>query len=118
MAQLTPFNQRLFVGRATRILQDVARSRLTTTYEELMEKMGGPGRGFVGGVLVEVCSQEHAAGRPLLTAIVVKKGSNDPGEGYWMLPMVPKVDDVDERRKLVEAEQQRVWDYWQKQSAG
>ncbi len=113
MAQLSADKQAYFVSRMTPLLQQVARAGATIQYNDLMERVAGPGRGFIGGVLTEICQNEVAEGRPLLTAIVVKAGTLDPGPGYWQLPVaMERADDPAEQRRLARAEQARVWAYW------
>ncbi len=68
------------------MLKEVAKAGETIGYTKLMNRVGGPGRRWTGGVLCEICVAEEAAGRPLVTAIVVHEGTT-PGPGYWELPM-------------------------------
>lgn len=112
MRRLVPAKQHAYVENTQRVLRRLASQRKVISYQELMNELGGPGRGYIGGVLEEVCEIESAAGRPLLTVIVVHAATNDPGPGYWMLSMVPRVSNQRDRRILVEREQQRVFDYW------
>ncbi|AKH20878.1 hypothetical protein [Sedimenticola thiotaurini] len=40
----------------------------------------------IARLLGEIAAQEHQAGRPMLTALVVHKGSdNNPGEGFFSI---------------------------------
>jgi hypothetical protein len=105
-----------YVARALSLLQEVAtKSGQTIPYSVLMSSLGGPGRGHIGEVLEEISSTEHAAKRPLLTAIVVRKGTTDPGEGYWGLSMHPsRPADRKERHRQSSEEQRKVWAYWKK----
>jgi hypothetical protein len=59
-----------------RRLIDAARTGRTITYREL-----GAGRGWVGAYLYRIAHEEDAAGRPPLTAIVVRKHTGLPGPG-------------------------------------
>lgn len=38
-------------------------------------------------LLDDISTHEHKAGRPLLTAVVVRKGDNMPGAGFFKLAM-------------------------------
>ena len=107
-----------YVESATNILIDVARgnrgSRLIT-YSELMDEMGGPGRGHIAQVLDEVSCREHEKKHPLLSAIVVHKVDRQPGYGFWCIKVLPesvKEDfDIDKKAFWLQ-ECDRVWAYW------
>jgi hypothetical protein len=117
MAKLTRAKQADYVERITHELKKVASRGELVGYTELMNTVGGPGRGYIGGVLSEVCVNEADAGRPLLTVIVVYEGTRNPGPGYWELPIeMPRPDDPKERARLAIAEQQKVWAYWRANS--
>jgi hypothetical protein len=84
VAKLTPENHDRFLSSALQILRQVAKTPgNVVSYEELMEEMGGPGRGFIGQILEDVSVLEHREGRPLLSVLVVHKGTRNPGPGYW-----------------------------------
>lgn len=59
-----------------RRLIDAAHRGQTITYREL-----GGGRGWIGSYLYRIAHEEDAAGRPPLTAIVVRKDTGMPGPG-------------------------------------
>lgn len=73
----------------------------------------GTGRGHVGSYLFRIAHEEHAAGRPPLTAIVVHKVGGTPGPGfleaskwigYWRLG---ETEDEVWHRALAD-----VYEYW------
>src|SRR5437773_1992567 len=68
----------------------VARQRATTTYAEAARLAGldvddAEDRGRLAASLRAVSTAEHAAGRPLLTAVVVHRGRGRPGRGFFDL---------------------------------
>jgi hypothetical protein len=100
-----------YVPAVRAVLVELAKAGETMTYEALQAKLGGPGRGYIGQVLSDICIEEQSAGRPLLTSIIVRKQSGDPGPGYWALPMT-KSTPIDQRASALKAEQLRVSAYW------
>ena len=69
-------------------LQKIARERDTAYYSEIAPLIGidtgDPYFGArVGRVLDEVNHSEQAAGRPLLSAVVIAKETGMPGEGFF-----------------------------------
>jgi len=115
MPELSKKRMEHYVPAVRAELIELARTGETCTYEALQAKLGGPGRGFIGQVLSEICISEHMAGRPLLTAIVVRKQTGDPGPGYWALPMT-KATHPDNQTSALKAEQARVAAYWRNHS--
>jgi hypothetical protein len=109
-----------YVNLATTILIDVARGNRGDkfiTYKELMTEMGGPGRGYIGEVLEEVCCNEYSKNRLLLSAVVIHKTDGLPGEGFWKIRVIPDV--IKNASKTVKEafwhyQCNRVWRYWQK----
>jgi hypothetical protein len=91
-----------------RRLVDAARNGRTITYGEL-----GGGRGWIGAYLYRIAHEEDAAGRPPLTALVVRKGTGQPGPGlaeamrqvgFWK----PGESDEDVFRRATVS----VWSFW------
>ncbi len=112
MKQLSREKHEAYLSACLPILQNAAKYHGLITYEDLMVRMGGPGRGYIGGILEAVSVNEHAQGRPLLSSIVVHSEDGDPGPGYWELPMLERPALPSERKRLVKEEQERVWSYW------
>ncbi|HWP91546.1 MAG TPA: hypothetical protein VNN20_05050 [Thermodesulfobacteriota bacterium] len=71
------------------ILRDRARKRQLITYSELAEKLTHvtiePPYHPLYWMLGEISTTEHNAGRPLLSAIVVRRDDNMPGNGFFEL---------------------------------
>lgn len=88
-------------------LEKLARRRELVSYREL-----GVPRNVIGHTLAAIAEEEHAAGRPILSAIAVQKGSKRPGKGFWMLPMIVDPGAESQRTKAWVAERDRVWDFW------
>lgn len=115
---LKPKTLNYYSERARDILIDVAkgnRKRNIIFYEELMDEMGGPGRGYIGQVLEEVCCSEFKKGHPLLSAIVIHRTNRSPGYGFWCVPVIPeKIKNASEVQKRVFwlEECEKVWRFW------
>jgi len=67
-----------------------AQQRKTIYYEDIARIMKLPTRGDhmakeVGQILGEISECEHNQGRPLLSAIVIRKDTGMPGEGFFKL---------------------------------
>lgn len=63
-----------------------ARRQTTMTYTELLQSIGRP-EGFdnLAGLLREISMAEEAAGRGLLSAVVVRAPGGLPGGGFFQL---------------------------------
>lgn len=72
------------VAIVTGALRAIAASRATVTYKVLADLIGEDVsyRHELAHLLGEVASTEHAAGRPLLSAVVVSKSDKKPGVGF------------------------------------
>jgi len=87
------------------------------TYKQLMDEMRGPGRGYIGQVLEEICQEEHQNARPLLSVLVVHSSDKLPGDTFWKLAVVPENvrNGTKEMKKgFWEEERGRVYEYWQR----
>ena len=76
-------------------------------------------RDVIGEVLGEISQEEHENGRPLLSAIVVKKGAdNNVGKGFYDLAEGLGYGDGRklQRESFLETEQQNVIEFWQNAS--
>lgn len=69
---------------AEEILRKVAEVRETITYSELGARLGISHRNL-GPLLDSMNRQLHARGLPMLSAVVVKKETGMPGEGFFRL---------------------------------
>lgn len=88
------------------------------TYYALIAPLAGvdlntnAGGAVLAYLLGEISTAEHDAGRPLLSAVVVLKGTNIPGKGFLTLARdVGLYDGADDVKFWVE-EVKRLWDYW------
>src|SRR5688572_15989829 len=74
-------------------LIQLARKKRTITYQELSDrcKLGLVmrdsefARAEIGRILGEISSFEHNNNRPLLSALVISKGSGEQGDGFYKL---------------------------------
>ena len=106
-----------YVEMARPILIKVAREGELITYKELSQKMGGPGRGYIGEVLKQICQGEHRHARPLLGTLVVHKYDQFPGNGFWKSSVMPesiKNSSREDKKNFWENEKTKVYEYWQK----
>ena len=108
-----------YVNLASDILKEVAKGKRKDkfiTYGELMSEMGGPGRGYIAEVLDEVSCTEYANGRPLITALVIHKGTDSrPGYGFWYIRVLPgTIKNASEYNKISfwQRECEKLWSYW------
>lgn len=58
----------------------------------------------------DVSRDEHESGFPLLSVLVVGKGSNEPGKGFYVL--AKELGFPSDRANFRQVERQRVIDYW------
>lgn len=96
-----------------------ARERKLVYYKEVAELIGVPPAGHhmarqVGQVLGEISEDEHAANRPMLSAIAVAE-SGLAGEGFFVLAR--KLGKLSEtgwtaEKEFMKDEQQRVYTAW------
>lgn len=64
-------------------------------------------------LLDEIGAIEHAAGRPILPAVVVGKQSGIPGAGYFKIAGErPQAEGSVDPKAIWEADLQLVFDYW------
>jgi hypothetical protein len=99
-----------------------ARYRGTITYQEVAEAMGiTPTGGHmakeVGRIADEISEDEHRAGRPMLSAILVHKGDGKPGKGFFDLAKdLGKLqeDSGEMKHRFWEEEKRAIYDFWKK----
>jgi len=104
-------------------LVTAARYRGTVTYQEIAQIMGLPLRGRymaneVARLVGEISEDEHLHGRPMLSAIVVRKHEGDPGAGFFVLAKdLGKLQDDSEagKRRFWEQEKAAVYATWQRE---
>ncbi len=125
MYRLMPHELREYSEKARPILVGIAKRRTLITYDSLMYKLScGPGREYSGEVVRKISEEELEAGRPKLSAVVVRGDTKMVGGGFLGLPGTPESIrrsklpewgnpelNVDEQ-KYWHSELKRVYDYW------
>lgn len=101
-------------------LKERAKGGKTVEYSEVASllgiDLGDPGgRVHLSKELGEISEYEHAHDRPMLSAIVVEKGSQEPARGFWSearkLGKLHSHDEADEVEFWVK-EREKVFAYW------
>ena len=69
-------------------------------------------RDEIGRLLGEISEAEHAAGAPMLSAVVIQKDNNIPGRGFFTLAKQLGVYDGSDDFKFFVSELTRVYQYW------
>jgi hypothetical protein len=95
----------------------VARKKSVTYYSDIAVLAGlnmdlQLDRNKIGKLLDEINRYEHAAKRPLLSAVVVHKDEMIPGAGFFKLAQALGLFDGVDRDKFYIQELRRVHDYW------
>jgi hypothetical protein len=90
IGSLLPDTLEEYVRKAQPLLIEVAKRKAFITYGELIKKLGGPGRGYIGEVIGQISENEVSEGRPKLSAVVVRSDTWMVGGGFFGLPQIPK----------------------------
>ena len=127
--QLRPYQLDEYIEKARSILVKTARSQTLITYDTLMYKLNlGPGRKVCGEIVRKVSEVELSAGRPKLSAVVVRSDTRMVGGGFFGLPNTPesvkrsKWEEWHDPIINLEAQEywhdelRRVYEYWSKKS--
>ena len=98
-------------------LMEVAKSREITYYSDIAPLVGldmslPPDRNHIARILDEISRSESASGRPLLSAVVVLKDRNIPGEGFFTLAKELRLYDGTDDDGFWAGEVQRVHEHW------
>lgn len=100
-------------------LIEVARDAEVITYNEIREIAGvgqfdiPASRKQIGDVLEEICEYEHENGRPMLSAVVVSKGTGFPGGGFFDLAKrLGLMGRMETQVTFFSKELKKVHDYW------
>jgi hypothetical protein len=95
-------------------LKEMARAKGMIYYSQIAP-VAGVGQRNLGPILGEVCQSEVHQGRPMLGAVVVRKDSHMPGEGFFKgarkLGLFQGSTDK-ERREFWGQELKKVHGYW------
>ena len=97
-------------------LQEVARAKKVITYTEIGQEFGFKANDpRLWQILDEINRQEHEAGRPMLSAVVVQKegeGHGAPGDGFFRLASELSVFRGDNKYIFWVSELNVVHNYW------
>lgn len=98
-------------------IREVAKSRDITYYAEIAPLAGlnlaSPGDiARLSSILGDISTAEHRDGRPLLSAVVIRKEENSPGQGFFGLAQALGLHNGDDNFAFWVQELQRVHDYW------
>jgi hypothetical protein len=110
-------------------VRELAQSRTCDTYSNVgglvnLDMHSPADRRVIGAILSEINRHEHNEGRPLMSAVVVRKGDCVPGNGFdrsavelgRIPPFVGKLHwRTNEATRYWEVELKRVHDYWSPQ---
>lgn len=101
------------VEQAYEVLIETAKREETIYYGELMEEIG-TGRGYIGPVLGGVSRMELKQGRPPLSALVLRKATDRPGDGFCenLLADFGRWEPGDDREATWQREVRRVYGEW------
>lgn len=90
------------------LLIKIARRRGTIPYSET-----GVNRRVIGARLDDINRHEHEAKRPLLSVIVVRKGTTMPGEGFFMCARdLGRFREGQDRAAFVKQEREALFKTW------
>jgi len=98
-------------------LKEVAKSRRTITYSELaplarLNMSNAPDRTEIARILDEISNYEYDHGRPLLSAVVIRKDTNLPGSGFFTLARELGLLTGDDKDGFYRDELNRVYEIW------
>lgn len=101
------------VKQAYDVLIERASQGELITYGELMDQIG-TGRGYIGAVIGGVSRLEIKQERPPLSALVVRKGTEYPGDGFCenLLADIDKWQPGEDRETAWRRERDCVFEYW------
>ncbi len=93
----------------------------TITYGDLAAQAGldiedSAGRAELIQIIADIGYGENAAGRPLLTAVVVRPEVPYPGKGFFILARELGFNHFDDERSYYEYELRRVFSFWKQQT--
>ena len=101
-------------------IREVARNEDYIYYSSIAPLIGldiktNWGRKRIGAILDRINKKEHCVGRPLLSAVVIRKSANIPGAGFFRLTENLKLKPPNgDNLKFWIKEIQRVWNHWGK----
>jgi hypothetical protein len=90
------------------LLIEKARHRAILAYSET-----GRSRAVIGPLLDEINRHEHSEARPLLSVIVVRKGTTEPGEMFWSLAQdLGRYRSGEDKKAFTAREREAVFRTW------
>jgi len=90
------------------LLVEKARHRETIAYSGT-----GKSRAVIGPLLDEINRHEHLEGRPLLSVIVVHKGTTEPGDMFFACAEdLKRYRPGDDKKMFVDQEREAVFKTW------
>jgi len=100
-------------------LKEVARGGRKITYGEIapmadLNMSKPPDRREIGRILDSISTREHEEGRPLLSAVVVRRNTRYPGKGFFRLAQGLGIYDGTNDLAFFIKEIYRVHAYWTK----
>jgi len=98
-------------------LKEVAKSKKITHYSEIapianLDMALPEDRNRIAKILDEISIHEHNEGRPLLSALVIHKADNIPGQGFFTMARSVGVYTGDDNLLFFMEELRRVHDFW------
>lgn len=110
MPQLSQEVLERHVQAARDYLVHAAHYHQVVDYSHVYRAMG-TGRAYIGQVLDELNRREHAAGRPLLSAIVVTKEGGAPSRGFFTVATELGLYDGGDKQSFWTEQRDRVWNF-------
>ena len=100
-----------------RELKQLAKSEKITCYSSIAPLAGldmtNPAhRREIGEILGEISQHEHDAGRPLLSAVVISRDTNMPGEGFFKLARDLSLFMAEDELSFFTKELEKVYAQW------
>lgn len=104
-------------GIYNRLLQVARTGRDVIYYSDIaplagLDMASPPDRDEISRLLDEISNHEHTLGRPLLSALVIRRDTNIPGDGFFALATQLGFPNVNNHMPFFISELRRVHDYW------
>jgi Arc/MetJ-type ribon-helix-helix transcriptional regulator len=95
---------------ARAVMQEVAETGSLITYEELCERIGAYTPRSCGPLITEVALEDYRAGRGMLSAVVVRKDTRMPGDGFFEAAEAELAEGLPDRTAFWKDELARVYE--------
>ena len=101
-------------------IKQVAKNEVTTYYSDIAPLVGldmsyEPDRNIMSNILDKISKNEHENGKPLLSAVVILRDKNIPGDGFFGMAQEVGVYNGGDKDQFWASELWRVYNYWAKQ---